>query len=69
MSFYLQVPYSIITDGIHAHPASVRIAHCANAAGTVLVSDAMCAMGLGAGTYKVRHRPLFTKAATRHARQ
>jgi N-acetylglucosamine-6-phosphate deacetylase len=59
------VPYSIIADGIHAHPASVKIAHQCNSAGTVLVSDAMCAMGLGPGTYKLGEMTVNTDAQHR----
>ena len=46
-----RIAYSIIADGIHAHPASVNIAYQSNPEGTVLVTDSMAAMGLGTGRY------------------
>eukprot|EP00658_Telonema_sp_P-2_P010255 TRINITY_DN13865_c0_g1_i6.p1 TRINITY_DN13865_c0_g1~~TRINITY_DN13865_c0_g1_i6.p1 ORF type:complete len:414 (+),score=90.74 TRINITY_DN13865_c0_g1_i6:154-1395(+) len=43
--------FGLIVDGIHCHPASVRMAHKASPAGVVLVTDAMMAMGLSPGEY------------------
>jgi len=45
------VSYGIIADGVHCHPASVRIAYNACPKGAVLVTDAMMAMGLPPGFY------------------
>lgn len=45
--------YSVIVDGVHCHPASVRIAYMAHPAGCVLVTDAMGAMGLPPGRHKL----------------
>jgi len=47
-----KVWYGIIADGIHTHPAALRIAYKTNFASLVLVTDAICAMGFKDGKYK-----------------
>ena len=43
--------YSIIVDGLHSHPASVKLAYSISPDRVVLVTDAMAAMGLGDGRH------------------
>jgi len=48
-----QLFYSLIADGVHSDPASVRMAHLANPHGIVLVTDAIQAAGLHPGDYHI----------------
>jgi len=52
-SYRRSLYYSLIVDGIHTHPASVKIAYLAHKDGVVLVTDAMEAMGLPEGSYQL----------------
>ncbi|KAJ2661363.1 N-acetyl-glucosamine-6-phosphate deacetylase [Coemansia sp. RSA 1199] len=45
--------YGLICDGIHVHSNAVKIAYNSHPAGAVLVTDAMGAMGLPDGQYKL----------------
>jgi N-acetylglucosamine-6-phosphate deacetylase len=45
--------YGIICDGIHCHPASVKMAYAAHKHGVILVTDAMAALGLEPGLHKL----------------
>ncbi|CDH50089.1 n-acetylglucosamine-6-phosphate deacetylase-like [Lichtheimia corymbifera JMRC:FSU:9682] len=48
--------YGLICDGVHVHPNSIRIAYYSHPRGAVLVTDALSAMGLPAGTYSLGGR-------------
>lgn len=43
--------FGIIADGIHLHPASVRLAYNAHPEGFILITDAVMFMGCEDGTY------------------
>ncbi|MCE5317273.1 MAG: N-acetylglucosamine-6-phosphate deacetylase [Parachlamydia sp.] len=53
--------FSLILDGIHVHPAAVNMAWRANPEGLFLVSDAMAALGLDDGTYRLGSRTVTVK--------
>ncbi len=51
------VPCGLIADGIHVHPAMVKLAFKAKGAqGITLITDAMAAMGMAPGRYKLSDR-------------
>ncbi len=57
------VPCGLIADGIHVHPAAVKTAYRAKGArGIALVTDAMAAMGMGAGRFKLGDREVLVDA-------
>jgi N-acetylglucosamine-6-phosphate deacetylase len=45
------VVFGLIVDGIHVHPANVRLAWATQPDGLILVTDAMAALGMSPGTY------------------
>lgn len=56
-----KVYYGIIADGIHTHPAALRMAYRTNFPAMCLVTDAICAMGLEDGTYHLGPQPITVK--------
>ena len=53
--------YGIIADGIHTHPAALRMAYQTNFPSLCLVTDAICAMGLPDGLYCLGPNPVEVK--------
>jgi len=45
--------FSIIVDGQHSHPESVKMAYSLSPSKLILITDAMSAMGLGTGTHSL----------------
>lgn len=59
------VPCGLIADGIHVHPAAVKIAWCAKGSrGLTLVTDAMAAMGMLPGRYSLGDRAVIVDATS-----
>ncbi|KAJ1939541.1 N-acetyl-glucosamine-6-phosphate deacetylase [Linderina macrospora] len=56
--------YGLICDGIHVHPNTVKIAYNSHPAGAILVTDAMGAMGLPDGQYKLGNMSVDVKPKT-----
>ncbi len=59
------VPCGLIPDGIHSHPAMVKLAYRLKGAGGItLVTDAMEAMGMVPGTYRLADREVIVDATS-----
>jgi N-acetylglucosamine-6-phosphate deacetylase len=60
-----ETPCGLIVDGVHVHAASVRTAFRAKGAqGITLVTDAMAAMGMAPGTFKLADRDVLVDETT-----
>lgn len=60
-----RVPCGLIADGIHVHPAMVKLAYqIKGAGGLTLVTDAMAAMGMPPGRYKLSDRDVIVEGAS-----
>lgn len=56
-----QIFYSLIVDGHHVHPASIRLAWRSNPEGLILVTDAIRALGLPSGDYRLGEVEIFVE--------
>jgi N-acetylglucosamine-6-phosphate deacetylase len=60
-----RVTVGLIADGIHSHPASLRLtARAKGSAGIALVSDMMAAAGMPPGTYSLNDIPVSVDATS-----
>lgn len=57
-----QPSYSLIADGVHVHPAAVAVAWQSHPSGCILVTDAMCALGLPPGHHMYGDLPVTVHA-------
>ena len=57
------VYYGIIADGIHTHPAALRVAYRTNFPSLCLVTDAITALGFKDGTYNLGELAIEVKGA------
>ena len=55
------INYTIIADGIHLHPSVLSLAWRANPEGLILISDAMAALGLPDGIYRLGNMKVEVK--------
>uniref|UniRef100_A0A182N4M5 Exosome complex component RRP45 n=1 Tax=Anopheles dirus TaxID=7168 RepID=A0A182N4M5_9DIPT len=56
------VYFGIISDGVHTHPAALRIAYKTHPNGLILVTDAISAMGLAEGRHRIGQMEIEIRA-------
>ncbi|XP_053680426.1 N-acetylglucosamine-6-phosphate deacetylase [Anopheles nili] len=56
------VYFGIISDGVHTHPAALRIAYKTHPHGLILVTDAISAMGLAEGRHRIGQMEIEIRA-------
>ena len=54
-------PYGLIADGVHVHPAALRIALAASPDAAVLVSDAMALTGSAQDRFTLARQPVYRR--------
>ena len=58
--------YSLIADGVHVHPAMVKLAWEHKPGKAILITDAMAAMGLDEGLFRLGHQTVEVKGKEAH---
>jgi N-acetylglucosamine-6-phosphate deacetylase len=59
------IPCGLVVDGIHVHPAMVKLAYqCLGVSRITLVTDAMAAMGMPPGTYSIGDQAVIVDEAS-----
>lgn len=56
------MPFGVIADGVHVHPAAIRMALAASPGQAVLVSDAMALTGTSFDQFSISGRSVFRRA-------
>jgi N-acetylglucosamine-6-phosphate deacetylase len=64
-----RITAELIADGVHVHPAALRLAHAAKgAARLTLVTDAIQAAGMPDGEYRLGEQPITVEGGEAHTR-
>jgi N-acetylglucosamine-6-phosphate deacetylase len=69
-TFTLRIPAEMITDGVHVHPAAVRMAHlCLGPTAMMIITDSVAMAGLPDGEYPVYGDVYILKDGQVHNRE